>query len=449
MVYGICTSEALDSQGEVVLHEAIVKAWDAYMEYANIREMHQPSAVGVTKEFSHGKDGTWIGVHVVDDRAWKFVKEGVYKGFSIGGRVTKKTKNIIEGIILAEISLVDRPANPDAMFSVTKVDGDLVDQLQLEASEFLKMKKNFIEIEGVKYVEDPENAGQPLKDATSGENVAWTDEDQAALDAGAEAPADGGEKKDEEEKTEAGADEAEKPADDGAGEGENKEVAAPADEAGAGEGAEGEKESAADASWVKRAEAAGVLTKDADGVIALASLLDHLKYVAEYMGEKMEGALKPVETALMAAIGSQTKDTKEDAEPVGDLQKMFGSELSKAMAPMLEKMGTLEQSIDAVKADVDTIKGTRVSPRPAGAAPVEKVIENGSMNKGAKDAIAKRKEFEAIATEIDAFAKEWGPKVEANPSLQKQYMEKATELHKKYTACQRELSALVGETGGM
>lgn|SRR3990167_7574859 len=52
------------------------------MKFANIREMHQPSAVGVTKEYSHDEFGTWVGVKVVDDIAWKKVKEQVYKGFS-------------------------------------------------------------------------------------------------------------------------------------------------------------------------------------------------------------------------------------------------------------------------------------------------------------------------------------------------------------------------------
>ena len=153
MVYGYCTPESMDSQGEVVSKQAIRKAWQAYMEYGNVREMHQPSAVGITKEYSHDDTGTWIGVKVVDEDAWIKVKEGVYKGFSIGGRVTLKVDNVIKGIILSEISLVDRPACPDAKITVIKVDDGLVNTLSLQEINNYNMKK-FIEIDGVKYVEE-------------------------------------------------------------------------------------------------------------------------------------------------------------------------------------------------------------------------------------------------------------------------------------------------------
>jgi hypothetical protein len=51
------------------------------------------------------------------------VTTGVYKGFSIGGKVLardSKDKKIITKIALNEISLVDRPSNPEARFDVWK-----------------------------------------------------------------------------------------------------------------------------------------------------------------------------------------------------------------------------------------------------------------------------------------------------------------------------------------
>ena len=51
------------------------------------------------------------------------VREGVYKGFSIGGSVTTRDAGdpqIVTGVELTEISLVDRPANPDAVFALWK-----------------------------------------------------------------------------------------------------------------------------------------------------------------------------------------------------------------------------------------------------------------------------------------------------------------------------------------
>ncbi len=123
MVYGYASTEALDSQGEVVRRQALAAALPDYMRFANIREMHQPSAVGVAKEAAIDEKGLWLGAKVIDDEAWKKVVEGVYKGFSIGGFVTSRDPRdptVITGIDLAEISLVDRPANPEATVELFK-----------------------------------------------------------------------------------------------------------------------------------------------------------------------------------------------------------------------------------------------------------------------------------------------------------------------------------------
>ena len=124
VVEGWASSEALDSQGEVVKCTAIEEALPDYMKFANIREMHQPSAVGKTlmAAVDRVKKALWIKVKVVDDVAWKKVEAGVYNGFSIGGNIVEKIGNMIEKLRLVEISLVDRPANPEAIFSVVKFD---------------------------------------------------------------------------------------------------------------------------------------------------------------------------------------------------------------------------------------------------------------------------------------------------------------------------------------
>jgi len=123
MVFGYASTEALDSQGEVVRKEAIEAALPDYMRFANIREMHQPSAVGVAKEAAIDDKGLYLAARIVDDEAWRKVTEGVYKGFSIGGRVTDRDraqKHVITGVELMEISLVDRPANPEAVIELYK-----------------------------------------------------------------------------------------------------------------------------------------------------------------------------------------------------------------------------------------------------------------------------------------------------------------------------------------
>ena len=127
LVEGYASSEVVDCDGEVIKASAMEAALPDYMKFANIREMHQPKAAGVAIDAAVQSDGrTWLKTHIVDAEAVKKVKAGVYKGFSIGGRVTDRDeadKNIITGIRLSEISLVDRPANPSAVFACWKGEG--------------------------------------------------------------------------------------------------------------------------------------------------------------------------------------------------------------------------------------------------------------------------------------------------------------------------------------
>ncbi|HWK45122.1 MAG TPA: XkdF-like putative serine protease domain-containing protein [Stellaceae bacterium] len=126
MVFGYASTEALDRQGEIIRKEAVEAALPEYMRFGNIREMHQPSAVGVAKTAQMDDRGLYLGVKVVDEAAWTKVREGVYTGFSIGGEVTKRDtvqKHVVTGCTIAEISLVDRPANPEAVFEMFKAHG--------------------------------------------------------------------------------------------------------------------------------------------------------------------------------------------------------------------------------------------------------------------------------------------------------------------------------------
>ena len=126
IVEGYASTEALDSQGEIVTQKAMESALPDWLKFGNIREMHQPSAVGVAVSASHDGVGVRLRANIVDPTAKAKVKAGVYKGFSIGGKVTnrdKANKAIITGLHLTEISIVDRPANPEALFDVWKAEG--------------------------------------------------------------------------------------------------------------------------------------------------------------------------------------------------------------------------------------------------------------------------------------------------------------------------------------
>jgi hypothetical protein len=124
-VWGFASSGAEDSDGETITPEAMKAALPDYMKFGAVREMHQPMAAGTAIEASiddtTGK--TMFGAHVVDPVAVLKVQTQVYKGFSIGGKVTERdplNKKIIKGLNLVEVSLVDRPANPDAVFTMYK-----------------------------------------------------------------------------------------------------------------------------------------------------------------------------------------------------------------------------------------------------------------------------------------------------------------------------------------
>jgi HK97 family phage prohead protease len=126
MVFGYVTTESEDADGETVKKQAVADALDEYMAFANIREMHQNSAVGKVKEATIDNRGLYIAAKIVDAAAWQKVVEGVYQGFSIGGRALARdpsNRKIITKIRLNEISVVDRPANEQALLEIAKAAG--------------------------------------------------------------------------------------------------------------------------------------------------------------------------------------------------------------------------------------------------------------------------------------------------------------------------------------
>jgi hypothetical protein len=125
-VFGVASSGARDDAGEIVTPGAMKAALPDYALYPALREMHQPSAAGRTLEAEVDADGfTRIVAHVVDPIAISKVKSKTYGGFSIGGKVLQRDpadRSIITAIKLSEISLVDRPCNPEASIDLWKAD---------------------------------------------------------------------------------------------------------------------------------------------------------------------------------------------------------------------------------------------------------------------------------------------------------------------------------------
>ena len=149
IVSGFATLDNVDRQADIVTAEASMKAFSKFR--GNIREMHQPLAVGKMVSFKEDKyfdpeskkfySGVYVSAYVSKGAqdTWEKVLDGTLSGFSIGGRMNKyedaydsnvdKQIRIIKEYDLMELSLVDTPANQFAnILSVQKVNG--VDTIQ-------------------------------------------------------------------------------------------------------------------------------------------------------------------------------------------------------------------------------------------------------------------------------------------------------------------------------
>ena len=131
LVYGIIACEEVDNSGEIFDYESSkpnFQAWsDAQYEASNglskgnVREMHTSSAAGKLTDISFNDDAKTIEgcAKVVDEGAWQKVLEGVYTGFSMGGRYAKRWND--NGTMRytaspVEVSLVDKPCIKSALF---------------------------------------------------------------------------------------------------------------------------------------------------------------------------------------------------------------------------------------------------------------------------------------------------------------------------------------------
>lgn len=133
-VYGKATDGSLDIDLQICDPAWLDRAMPEWFKSGgNIREQHSSIAAGVATEYERKGDGHYIEALVVDPVSVKKVEARVLKGFSIGiksPRVVRDQKaangRIIDGQIV-EVSLVDRPANPNAKLMLAKsVDGNVV-----------------------------------------------------------------------------------------------------------------------------------------------------------------------------------------------------------------------------------------------------------------------------------------------------------------------------------
>lgn len=207
IVEGIVTDDLIDVDGHVIDQLGFKSSLIDYFQWGNIRDQH---GLPVGKVLEAPEWNKFV-VKIVDDNVWKKIKAGLYKGFSIGIRVLEyeieeaddygpdayrgvppviadaiKAGGFIIRItkmVLAEVSVVDRPANPRALITAFKSMNDddkskilpvmsIVSKAQEQYEGDLEMPKN-IEKDVTENVEDTnvELEQDVNKDAQTDEEV--------------------------------------------------------------------------------------------------------------------------------------------------------------------------------------------------------------------------------------------------------------------------------------
>jgi hypothetical protein len=181
MVSGFATLDNIDKQGDIVTTESSIEAFKNFR--GNLREMHQPSAVGKIVSFKEDRyfdpndkkfySGVYVSAYVSKgaQNAWEKVLDGTYTGFSIGGNIKSwddaynedmdKTIRVIKDYDLFELSLVDSPANQFAnIVSIEKKDGlNVIDGMLSK----VETENIFYDAEtGMVMVSDSETAMHPV-----------------------------------------------------------------------------------------------------------------------------------------------------------------------------------------------------------------------------------------------------------------------------------------------
>ena len=140
LIGGWASVEVLDSQGDIVPTEELEKAMLFLMDRGgHIMYAHENKPVGkilrwdIRKHEETGVNGVWIIAKIfndypIDDKVWALIKQGKLQGFSIGAEAKSEDSvvkdeesgemrkvSVLRDINLAEVSVVEEPANPFAL----------------------------------------------------------------------------------------------------------------------------------------------------------------------------------------------------------------------------------------------------------------------------------------------------------------------------------------------
>lgn len=393
LVFGTATSEALDSQGQVLDFGGSVQALSEWFKSGpNVREQHdEKKAAGSGIEIRFDKDGKKIKVTSrISKGAWETqakLEDKTLRCYSVGGRPIEIIKEQRHGVPIervmkweaTELSVVDRGANPDCEIQLMK--GATMTKVVAAADE----KKS---PEGVvaKEAEDMALCSKcdkafPLKDKVDGSAMC--------------PKCRGGEK---------------------AAEPEAEKVAAPApapEEKPAEKAAEPEvKKDSVTAAWdvrdaldclqglrsLRNIEASETEPKGKEQLAFLdAAILNVKQFIASEAGELLEpdpGAAASMEMA---------------AKP-GEVQKAAGAEIAPLLVPLAEKVDGLTKTVGAIMEKLNA----PVPPAPVAPAPDGGMIEKSlspvlsqvsELSKAIGDLKALPGEVKALAEKVEQMGK--------------------------------------------
>lgn len=165
-------NETVPGENGVRLKRSAMEAATAdYVTNGTSREMHQPIAAGKPLDVTWDDKGAYLRVKVVDDQAWNKVKEGVYKGFSVGVNPKVMRGKDVTACHWFDSSLIDIGKDKDAKFTVWRsegIDPDAEVDVEFEESEETEIERSE-EIQRSKWTKEK-------RDATPTKNFGWPEE---------------------------------------------------------------------------------------------------------------------------------------------------------------------------------------------------------------------------------------------------------------------------------
>lgn len=333
-VWGVLCEEAVDKSNEVFdyasskphfqkWNDDFSKATDG-KSVGNLRSMHTNIAAGkfIAMDYDDAKKRVVVGAKVVDDNEWQKVLEGVYTGFSIGGKYLKRWHDTSANATRytarpSEGSLVDNPCMYGATFSVVKADGveelvkftggaSMTDEQKARLEELLGKGDDLNDAEKAELA-DLQKAENPFKDG-------------------------------EGDKSEGGKEET------GDGEGDGKAGEKAGDEKDGGEGDAEKCDKCGEGKEVCKCAAHKSESVDVDALRK--SVSDEVK------GELANDIQKTAEsvTDLQKSVDDAVSDMQKAVQGFDDLSKSFDT-LSKAHADLLGKYDDLGKSFEDLKSE--------------------------------------------------------------------------------------------------